>query len=107
MTDIVWETVTYNGKRIRLTEAQMRHTAVFHPESMEHEQLLKETVTMPSVVAAGGSANVRILYRFYQRTAVNRKYLAVVIRELDDEGFILTSYFTDRIRRKIIWKRAS
>jgi hypothetical protein len=26
---------------------------------------------------------------------------------LNREGFILTSYFTDRIRRSVIWRRTS
>ena len=42
------------------------------------------------------------------RGGVGRKrYLAVVYRELSsDDGFIITAYFTSKIRRnKIVWQR--
>ena len=61
-----------------------------------------------SKVTIGGSADTRILYRFYETTAVSSKYLAVVVKELNQEGFILTSYLTDRIhRRRVVWRRVS
>ena len=36
------------------------------------------------------------------------KYLAVVTKVLNEEGFIITCYFTERVRRgKILWRRTS
>ena len=50
----VWEKIAYDGKRIRLTEAQKRHISFFHPEALVEEDMLKETLAMPDVVTMGG-----------------------------------------------------
>ena len=102
---IVWEKIGYNGKRIRLTEVQKRHISFFHPEVLVNQVVLLETLAMPDMVTKGGGPKTRLLYKHYV-TPVSSKYLAVVIKELNQEGFIVTSYFTDGIRRaKILWKR--
>ncbi len=58
------------------------------------------------MVARGASDDTRIYYRFFRKTVVSSKHLAVVVRLLEEEGFILTAYFTERIRReKVVWRR--
>lgn len=105
---LVWERVAYNGKRIRLTDVQKRHIDFFHPEALKKDEMLMETIETPDIVTIGGRSDTRILYRFYETTAVSSKYLAVVVKELNQEGFILTSYLTDRIRRRrVVWRRVS
>ncbi len=47
-------------------------------------------------------------YRFFADTPVTAKYLAVVVKLLDDDGFIVTAYFTDKVKRgRILWRRTS
>jgi hypothetical protein len=105
---IVWEKKGYDGKRIRLTEVQKRHISFFHPEVLVNEDMLMETIAIPDLVTRGGQPTIRVLYRYYANTPVTSKYLAVVTKLLNGEGFIVTSYFTDRIRRtSVIWKRTS
>ncbi len=102
----MWERLSYNGKRIRLTNAQRHHISFFHPEALLDENMLIATLSKPDIVTQGGGPNIRVLYRFHENTPVGAKYLAVVLKELNEEGFIVTSYFTDRIRRKkVIWKK--
>ncbi len=103
---VVWERLSYNGKRIRLTNVQMRHISYFHPEALLDEKILIATLTKPDIVTEGGGPNVRVLYRFHESTPMGAKYLAIILKELNEEGFIVTCYFTDSIRRKkVIWKK--
>jgi len=105
---IVWEAKSYNGKRIRLTDAQKRHIAFFHPEALVDENKLIATMSSPDLVTEGGGPNVRVLYKFHASTPASERYLAVVIKEPNQEGFVVTSYFTDRVRRiRVLWKRAN
>jgi hypothetical protein len=105
---ILWEAMSYNGKRIRLTESQKRHIAFFHPEALVDENKLKGTINSPDMVTEGGGPKVRVLYKLYASTPASEKHLAVVVKEFNQEGFIVTSYFTDRVRRlRVLWKRAS
>lgn len=104
----IWERKSYNGKRIRLTKVQRHHISFFHPEVLASEKMLVATLAEPDLVTEGGGPNTRILYRFYENTPVSSKYLAIVVKELNQEGFIVTGYFTDRIRRaRVLWKKPS
>ena len=45
-------------------------------------------------------------FAYYDTTPVTEKYLCVVVKELTDDIFIITAYFTDKIKRgEILWKR--
>jgi len=106
MMGSVWEVIAYDGRRVRLTESQKRHISFFHPEALVREERLKETLAKPDLVVRGGQSTTRVLYRHYEATPVTSKHLAVVVRALNGEGFIVTSYFTDKVRRTgVVWKK--
>jgi hypothetical protein len=102
----VWEEIAYDGRRVRLTAVQKRHISFFHPEALVNEERIKETLSKPDLVTRGGQARIRVLYKHYNSSPVTSKHLAAVVKVLNGEGFIVTSYFTDKIRRAvIIWRR--
>jgi hypothetical protein len=76
---------------VRLGEAQWRHILFFHPEVESEQMKIKEVVQKPEVVLKGATKDTKVCYRFYPSTPVTSKYLAVVIKVLDREGFIITS----------------
>lgn len=103
----VFETIAYDGRRVRLTEVQWMHIIFFHLEVAKVKNRIEETLKSPDIVAEGATNDTRICYKLYQSTPVaSLKYLAVVTRLLNEEGFIITSYFTERVRRgKILWRK--
>ena len=65
-----------------------------------------ETISGPELIQAGDFGEV-LAVRFYSDTPLMEKHLIVVYREVSDqEGFILTAYFTRRPskRRKVLWR---
>jgi len=105
---ILFEAKSYDGKRIRLTHVQWLHIVFFHPEVEGEQDKIKHVLKEPKVVVEGATVDTRICYRMFGATPVSRKYLAVVIKVLDAEGFIMTSYFTERIRRgRVLWKKSA
>lgn len=103
---IIFEATAYDGRMVRLSEAQWRHILFFHPEVEGEQGKLREVVEKPEIVLEGATRDTRICYRFYPFTPVASKYLAVVIKVLDKEGFIITSYFTERVRKGVVlWRR--
>lgn len=105
---VVERLVAYDGRRIRFPDAQRSHIAYFHPEVLEDEAKIGLTVREPELVARGATADTRVCYRFFIDTPVSAKHLAVVLRLLDGEGFIVTAYFTDRVTRaKVVWRGTS
>ena len=59
------------------------------------------------IVRARTDPDVELFYRHYDVTPVREKYLCVVVKLLaKDDIFIITSYFTDKIKRgEILWER--
>jgi hypothetical protein len=95
------------GVPIRLTPKRTEHIEHRHPEMSGESERILETLSSPDYVQEGDSATL-IAVRHYPQTPLSEKYCCVVYRELTDEdGFILTAYFTNRPAewRNVIWKR--
>jgi len=105
---VLFEVESYDGKRVRLTRVQWLHIVFFHPEVESELDKLEQTLKKPEIVVEGATSDTRVCYREFKTTPVSRKYFAVVVKVLDGEGFIMTSYFTERIRRgKVLWKKSA
>jgi hypothetical protein len=99
---------TQDGIRVRFTAVQRLHIAYFHPEVLVDEKKIGRTLRRPEFIALGSTDDTRIYYRFFKSTPVGSKFLAVVVKRLDGEGFIVTSYFTERVKRtRLVWGEAS
>jgi len=103
---IVFEVRAYDRRRVRLTEVQWLHMVFFHPEVESEQVKIGEVLENPEVVVEGATKDTRICYRFFKSTPVASKYLAVVVKVLNKEGFIITGYFTERVRRgTVLWRK--
>ena len=52
----------------------------------------------------GQIERARLYYRFYVGTRVGDKYMCVVVKIVADDAFVLTAYFTDRMKKgRQIW----
>jgi hypothetical protein len=94
------------GVPIRLTPERLAHIEARHIEMKGEETRILETVAEPDFVQQGDSETL-IAIRLYERTPLTRKYCSVVYRELNEEdGFVLTAYFTSRPAswRELVWK---
>jgi hypothetical protein len=69
------------------------------------ERLAAETLSTPSSVVRSAADPFSLLYyRSYTNTPVGDKLMCVVVRELDGEAFVVTGYFTDRIKKgEVLW----
>jgi len=102
----VFEVTAYDGRRIRLTEVQLTHIIFFHPEVKGEQNKIQEVLQTPDTVIVGATEDTMIYYKFYPSTPVASKHLTIVVRVLNKEGFIITSYFTERMRKgKILWRK--
>lgn len=96
-----------NGVPIRLTDERWQHIARRHPEMADQRDRVLETVTDPEWIQQGDYGEL-LAIRSYAQTPLTSKYLVVVYREVrDDDGFILTAYFTSHpsVMRTTLWKR--
>ena len=95
-----------NGVPIRLTDERWRHIEERHPELSGQRDRVLETVAEPEVIQEGDSGEL-LAVRRYAETPLTEKYLVVPYRELEDDGFVLTAYFTNVVasHRRTLWKR--
>lgn len=77
-------------------------TEIKHPSIKGQESKLKETLMNPDIIRKSSKdPNVLLFYRHFARI-----YLCVVIKRLEETGFIVTAYFTENIKEgEHLWKK--
>jgi hypothetical protein len=99
MTETV---LSVNQIPIRLTAERWAHIVEEHCELAGLRLEVLETVAGPEAVLAGGAGEL-----LATREIAPEKHLAVVYRELENDGFIITAFLTSKIkvlkRRTQIW----
>ena len=96
-----------SGVPIRLTPERLEHIERRHPEMVGEEDRILETVFSPHYVQEGDEETL-IAVKHYEKTPLTKKYCCVVYREINEEdGFILTAYFSSKPAswRSIVWKQ--
>lgn len=106
MSQSVFEVVSKFTKRIILTKGKYAHVCEKHPEVFGELEKMKETLVSPQIVRRSMyDEKVWLFYRFFEETVVTEKYLMVAVRIFNEEGFVVTSYFTDKVKiGEEIWK---
>ena len=95
-----------NNIAIRLTDERWTHITEEHCELAGMRLEVLETVAMPSRIFAGGAGELLAV-----REVEPDKWLVVVYREIEYDGFVITAFLTRRIgwftKRKQIWPQQS
>ena len=96
----------YAARKIRLTGNRLEHILT-RAEMEGQEDKISETLLIPDMIKKSKHDPVALLYyKLYAKTPVTRKYLMVAVKVENGEGFILTSFFTDKIKAgETIWKK--
>jgi hypothetical protein len=94
------------GKTVTLTVERLAHLRE-HPEMREQEDKLAETLREPDMVIQSQSDDsVRLFYRLYTGLAIGDKFLCVVVKYTRAHAFIITGYFTDKVKQgEVLWKK--
>ncbi len=103
---IVFRILSKMGKVVSFNEDRWRHV-LEHPEMKNQLDRIKETVVNPDEVRESVyNPSVLLFYKLYEGTPVTEKHLLVVIKTLNREGFIVTAFFTDRVKKGgLVWKK--
>jgi len=88
----------YAGREFRLTEERAEHIER-RPEMVGQRGRIETTLADPDEVRVSDQDDsVRLYYRHYSETPVTEKYLLVVGKVAVPSPFVITSFFTDRIK---------
>jgi hypothetical protein len=96
-----------HGRQIRLTDEREEHIEADHPEMSGQIGKLRETLWNPDkVFRSFTDPEVELFYKYYNVTPVTEKYLCVVVKVSANDLFIITTYFTDTMKRgEVLWQR--
>ena len=87
------------GRVIRLTTEREAHI-LRHIEMQGQTAKLEEVLKSPDVIVRSNRDPAVILYhKHYLATPVTEKYLIVVVKLEADDGFVITAFFTDGIKK--------
>jgi len=92
---------------IRLTDERLAHLETDHPEMKGQAFRIAETLADPDrIVRSATDSTVELFYKLYLSTSVTTKFLCAVVKVLPDDNFIITSYFTDTVKKGgILWEK--
>lgn len=91
----IFETEDATGRKIYLTKERLAHI-LKHPEMANQLKQIEDVLVHPDkITTTDYDADVRFYYRYYKE---RREFLFISVKYLNGEGFIITSYYTDRIQ---------
>jgi hypothetical protein len=95
----------YQGREIRLPLERWKHI-MEHPEMVDQQASITETLASPDlIIATDADPDVHAYHRLYPQTPVTRKDLIVAVKVLLDDAFILTAFFSGRLKKgQLIWQ---
>ena len=89
--------IDYAGRIVRLTDERLGHIHE-HPEMVGEERRIREVLQKPDVVfTSHKDSSVHVYYRRYARSPVGSKQLMVAVKILEQDGFVITAFFTDEV----------
>lgn len=103
---VVFTVVDQFKRTIRLTARQHEHICS-RQEMQDQEDRIRESIALPDVVKVSQhDPQVLCYYRWYETTPVTRKYLLCIVKVLNHEGFIITAFYTDKVKGgPVVWER--
>jgi hypothetical protein len=99
----VFKVETKLKRKIKLTETRWRKILIKHP-IMENKQMLVMAALLQSDEIRISKIDSTV-FLYYKK--INEKLICVVCKHLNKEGFIITSYLTDRIKEgELVWRKS-
>lgn len=87
------------GRDIRLTKERWEHINKEHSEIAPYLEEIKEALQNPLKIQPYESdEKVKYYYRYLKHRESPSKYLLVIVKYLNGEGFIITAYFVRHIK---------
>jgi len=81
------------GGIIYLTDERYKHIKK-HPEMQNSLNIIEETIRNPQkIIDFPLDLDVKYYYRHYKNRKSKAKYLRVIVKYLNEEGFVITAYF--------------
>lgn len=89
-----------------MTDERLEHI-LLHPEMMEMQDKIGETLKNPEyIIQSTTGINVKLFNKFFVTRQFGGKFLCVVVKYLQDDAFIITSFLIRELPKgEILWQK--
>jgi len=85
------------GREIHLTKERWKHIQK-HPSMHNQEENIQNTITNSTTMRYDENRiNVLYFYKEFKERDASERYLLVAVKYLNGKGFVITSFFTNKI----------
>jgi len=89
--DKIFEVVDKTRRKIRLTKTQWSHITTIHSEMSNYLEEIQATLKNPLKIILQEKGNLRRYFSYQKHRKRPEKYLRVIVKYLNGEGFIITT----------------
>ncbi|MDX9715586.1 MAG: hypothetical protein RBT37_09205 [Dissulfurispiraceae bacterium] len=108
MKIMIGSVLSINNVPIRLTAERWAHIVESHDYMAGNQDIVFDTIENPEFIASGAEGE-SIAVGFECKTSISLKRAVVIYKEIETDGFIITSFLTskpDRLRKRgVLWPK--
>ena len=93
----VFEANDKTSRKIRLSKERWNHITKKHPYMTNYLNEIKETINSPDKIVFHEIGNLFDYYKYHKHKESKLKFLKVIVKYLNGNGFILSAYFVTHI----------
>ena len=88
----IFEVKNKSGRKVHLSKERWNHISQEHPEVADYLEEIKEALINPTkIMTYDLDENVRYYYKYFKYRKSPAKYLFVIVKYLNDHGYIITA----------------
>lgn len=96
---IIFEVIDKTGRILRMTDYNWYHIVKKHPEVASQKEKIIETLEKPDKITNSlDDEEVKYYYKFYKNLPSPYKFMRVIAKYLNGDGFIISSHFVKTIQ---------
>jgi len=97
----------YSARQVRLTNERLEHI-LLHPEMKDMIDKIEETIVDPDfVIKSKSDESVNLYNKYYLTRYYGYKYLCVVVKENENDCFIVTSFIINKLPKgDMLWQKS-
>ena len=94
-----FEVLDRTGRKLRMTNWNWQHVIRRHPEISSEKEKIIETLENPDKINNSiKDEKARFYYKYYKHRQSANKFMMVLVKYLNGDGFIISVHFIPRIK---------
>lgn len=94
---VIFEVIDKTSRRIYQPNKQWNHILTRHPYMLDYIEEIKETLKNPDKII-NAKSNKAYYYKNYKYLKLPNRFILVIVKYKNGDGFIITAYLEERIK---------